>query len=377
MNLIWNRYNRALVIQCMQYLPIHKDRVLCICWEGTQYNCNPRAIVEQMVKDGLLNESNKQFSVVFVLDEAMISKVELPAGVQSVLLGSFEYFKFLATARFIISNVKFGGRPFWSKPKRKGQIYIQTMHGGHGIKRIEHDAILPQSYMKVAVEDVKRTDLMISESSYLTKLYRTAFHYYGEVLEKGLPRNDVFFRPDEQKAEDKRYLIYTPTFRNNGRRDVYGFNFDLVISALERRFGGEWYIRISSHPNMKKYYHKVYNFSHPRLIDVGGQDLQTLLKTSDVLITDYSSAAMDFSLTRRPIFQLCPDRNDYDRGFYIQPEDLPFPFAETDDQLAQNILQFDNQEYQKKLDKFNNEIIGLKETGHAAESVVQWMLDHK
>ena len=102
---------------------------------------------------------------------------------------------------------------------------------------------------------------------------------------------------------------------------------------------------------------------------------QPLLASSDALITDYSSAEMDFSLTKRPVFQLCKDRADYDRGFYINPESLPFPYAETDDQLVSNILNFDNEKYQSELEQFNREVIGLNETGHASEAVVEWMIN--
>ena len=126
---------------------------------------------------------------------------------------------------------------------------------------------------------------------------------------------------------------------------------------------------------MKDYYREIYDFSYSRLIDVGDDDLQPLLLTSDVLITDYSSAEMDFSLTKRPVFQLCKDRVDYDRGFYINLEELPFPYAETDEELINNIEVFDSIKYQKELNEFNRNIIGLKETGHASMSVVEWIFN--
>lgn len=376
MNLFWNKYFRNYVLYLLQMRFIRRGQVLCVCWGGAQYNCNPRAIVDQMCQMGLLKSKDSRFEVCFAFWEPKKFQHLLPQEVHAIEIGSYDYYKTLATSQFVISNTRFGGGMFWPMPKRRHQIYIQTMHGGHGIKKIEHDANLSADYLKVADEDTRRTDLMLSDSRYWTHIYRTAFRYAGEVLEEGLPRNDVFFKPRMHRTDGKRFLIYTPTFRNNGRRDVYGFDYDRVIAALETRFGGEWYIRISSHPNMQGFYREIYDFSHPRLIDVGGQELQHLLCSSDALITDYSSAAMDFSLTQRPVFQLCPDRKDYDRGFYIQPEKLPFPYAETDDQLVQNILQFNEKQYQQALEKFNEKIIGLKETGHASEAVVAWMLEH-
>lgn len=350
---------------------------MCVCWGGAKYNCNPKAITDKIIEKELVKgqTNDKGFELFYAFINPSQFNGILPKEIKAVEIGSFEYYYLLATSQFIIANTRFGGGIYWPFKKKKGQYFIQTQHGGHGIKNVEFDADLPEEYYKIAQEDTERTDLMLSDSKYWTNVYRTSYRYKGEVLEKGLPRNDIFFEnTKEGRTDNKRFAIYTPTFRNNGRRDVYGFNVDRVIYALQTRFGGEWYIRVSSHPNMREYYHEIYDFSHLRLIDVGGKDLQPLLLTSDVLITDYSSAEMDFSLTKRPVFQLCRDRNDYDRGFYINPEDLPFPYSETEDQLIENILNFDNDKYLEDLVKFNKEVIGLNETGHASEAVVNWIL---
>lgn len=374
--IIWNSRTRESTLWILRFLPIFMGRIICICWGGTKYNCNPRAITDKLLefKEELDRGPYKSFEIVYAFISPSKFIKELPNGIKAIAIGSFEYYYTLATSQFIIFNIRMSDMHF--PYKKKGQFYIQTQHGGHGIKKVEFDADLPESYLAMAKMDTDRTDLMLSDSKYWTNVYRTSYRYKGEILEAGLPRNDVFFRSNQPSKEyNKKYVIYTPTFRGNGRRDVYGFDYDKVISALEKRFGGEWYIRISSHPNMQTYYKEIYDFSHPRLIDVGGEDLQPYLLSSDILITDYSSAEMDFSLTKRPVFQLCKDRQEYDRGFYINPEDLPFPYAETDEQLLEIIANFDNDKYQKDLEAFNNNVIGLNETGHASEAVVEWMLN--
>lgn len=379
LRLIWNKHTRNIVLWVFaHFMPIVKGRIMCVCWGGAKYNCNPKAITDKIIEKGLLRgqKSDKGFEIIYAFLYPSRFEGVLPKEIKAVEIGSFEYFYLLATSQFIIANTRFGGGMYWPFKKKKGQFFIQTQHGGHGIKKVELDADLPEEYYKTAKEDTDRTDLMLSDSKYWTNVYRTSYRYKGEVLEKGLPRNDIFFiESKEHITDNKHYAIYAPTFRNNGHREVYGFNVDKVIDALQVKFGGEWYIRVSSHPNMRDYYHEIYDFSHPRLIDVGEEELQPLLFSSDILITDYSSAEMDFSLTKRPIFQLCRDRNDYDRGFYINPEDLPFPYAKTEDQLIENILNFDNDKYLKDLDKFNREIIGLNETGHASEAVLNWILN--
>lgn len=387
---------RSTTLWMMRFLPINKKRIMCVCWGGKKYNCNPKAIT-----DALLRRQDAQgIQIVYAFDEPEQFADILPEGVQSVEIGSLQYYYLLATSHLIIANTRFVGL-MWPFAKKSSQIYIQTQHGGHGIKKVELDVrdALTEEYITNAIEDTKRTDLMLSDSKYWTRVYRTAYQYGGEVLESGLPRNDVFFAGDEEKRAFKqkaldyivhhnsisnpqelsaaKFLIYTPTFRNNQRRDVYGFDVDKVVRALEERFGGVWYILVSSHPNMVDYYREVYDFSNPRLLDVGTYpELQELLVVADALITDYSSAEMDFSLTSRPVFQLIRDREDYDRGTYIAPRSLPFPYAENDDALVNNILTFDEEKYHSDLNDFNTNVIGLNETGHAADNVAEWIMQH-
>lgn len=380
MNLIWNRHTRSMMLRLVQHLPIRHGSVMCVCWGGEQWNCNPRAIIEYMMRDEGLGKLAASFKVCVAFQIPARFQSELPKGVDPVQIGSLRYFYLLATSHFIISNTRFGGGMWWPFPKRKSQIYIFTGHGANGIKKIEFDTnSLSKAYLEKSLEDTLRIDLFISCSAFRTRVIRSAYRYIGEILESGTPRNDSLYLNSPKRKinqpNDIYYLIYAPTFRNNGRRDVYGFDVKRVVEALQERFGGEWKIMVSSHPNMRSYYHEIYDFSDPNLIDVGGQDLQPLLIKADALITDYSSAEMDFSLlTGRPVFQLCRDRDDYDRGFYINPEDLPFPYATNDDELVQNILSFNADKYANDLETFNRDVIGLNETGHASESVVEWML---
>lgn len=391
--ILWNRWTRNLILLLLRLCCVKRGRVMCVCWAGNKYNCNPKAITDTLIQ----SSRAKEFEVYFAFQKPCDFSDVLNDGIQSVEIGSLEYFYKIATAQFVIANTRITGM-LWPMPKKKGQYYVQTQHGGHGIKRVEFDVIetLSPSYVQSAMQDTERTDLMLSDSKYWTNIFRTAYKYKGEVLEKGLPRNDVFFCDEREKTQLKekmlkyvaeikgtsvdifreaKFMIYTPTFRGDGRRDVYGFCVDLVVESLEKRFGGSWYVLVSSHPNMLEYYNCIYDFSHPRLIDVGMYpELQELLVVSDVLVTDYSSAEMDFSLTSRPVFQYCRDISDYDRGFYIHPSELPFPFAENTKKLCDNILNFDNKKYINDLNKFNSSVIGLAETGYASQCVSNWLI---
>lgn len=391
--LIWNSRTRSMTLDAMRHLPISRGKVMCASWGGKQYNCNPRAIAEMLVAKGW-------DKVYYAFDNPGNFVQQLMPKVNAVEMGSLDYYYHLATAEFIVFNIRMPRDLF--PYKKKGQCYIQTQHGGHGIKKVEWDAAdsLPEAYRQMAELDRQRTDLMLSDSDYWTHVYRTAYRYEGEVLEKGLPRNDIFFCDDRCRETlrqqivkmvketkhlqnddclgDMRLVIYAPTFRNDGSRDVYGFDVDRITEALTKRWGGRWFVLISSHPNMRDYYRDIYDFEHPSMVDVGQwPDINPLLVACDALITDYSSVEMDFSLTGRPVFQLIRDREKFDRGTYLDPRTLPFPYAEEDNQLAENIEHFDELRYRAELEQFNREVVGLHETGHAAEAVVEWMTERR
>lgn len=385
---LWNRKLRPFVLWSLRLFPVKRGRVVCVCWGGQKYGCNPKAIT-----DYIISNQNDRFEIAYAFHNPSFFKDSLPDQIKPLGIGQLYYYYWLATSQFIIANTRFGGGLFWPFKKRKGQYYIQTMHGGHGMKKqeLEVSDSLSKDYIRGLYEDASRIDLMISDSKFWTEKARTIFAYpEGDILEVGLPRNDVFFSSTESKnilkrdickkinvtySDELKFLVYCPTFRSNGRKDVYGFDPDQIISALANRFGGDWYILVSSHPNMRSYYHEIYDFSNPHLVDVGHEDLQPILVSSDAAITDYSSAGFEFALTGNPCFLLCRDLEDYDRGVYLDMKSLPFPYAETDDQLVSNILNFDNEKYLSELEQFNREVIGLNETGHASEAVVEWMIN--
>lgn len=374
--LLWNSKTRRFVLWLLRFLFINRKRIVCICWGGTKYSCNPKAITDELIRQGKKNSKLADLDIIYAFSNPEVFKDILPKQIKPVHIGTLEYFYYLSTSHFIISNTRFGGGIMWPFPKKKGQVYIQTMHGGHGLKRqeLEIKDSLSEEYIQTLYNDASRIDLMLSDSVFWTKLARTIFAFpEGEILEVGLPRNDVFFTNAPRKSEKKKYVIYCPTFRNSSDYSVYGFDVDKTIYALETRFGGEWYVRVHCHPNMLGVFHKVYDFSHPRMIDVSQEDLQEMLVTSDVAVTDYSSAGFEFALSQNPVFLLCKDIKEYDRGLYFLPKSLPFPYAENDTELINNILAFDNEKYLQELSHFNENVVGLKETGHSSEIVVKWM----
>ena len=102
-------------------------------------------------------------------------------------------------------------------------------------------------------------------------------------------------------------------------------------------------------------------------------DMQELLCVSDMLITDYSSSMFDYAMLRRPCLLYATDVKQYDRGYYYDFSELPFPLAQSDDELMTLITNFDFESYLAELDHFLANTLGIKEHGVAAKELAEWM----
>jgi CDP-glycerol glycerophosphotransferase len=105
-------------------------------------------------------------------------------------------------------------------------------------------------------------------------------------------------------------------------------------------------------------------------------DMQEMLAASDLLITDYSSSMFDFSMQGKPCLLYATDVAQYDRGYYFNFRELPYPLAENEEELLSVIERFDKALYEKNLNDFLINRVGVKECGNASERLAQWMRKH-
>jgi CDP-glycerol glycerophosphotransferase len=132
------------------------------------------------------------------------------------------------------------------------------------------------------------------------------------------------------------------------------------------------------HPNLIGKADTSSLINHPSVIDMTRyHDMQELLCVSDMLITDYSSSMFDYAMLRRPCMLYATDVAEYDRGYYYDFRELPFPLAQNSEQLINLIENFDEKEYQRDLKTFLDERLGLVERGVAAEELARWMVAHR
>lgn len=351
------RVLRCLTWYACKLCPIDQKKIVFCSYSGRGYSDNLKYIAEEL-------RSNGAYQMVWMVKDDAEAKT-LPPEIQPCKIMSLDWVYQLSTAAVWVDNCR---KIF--KFKKKKQLYIQTYHGGGAGKKCEKDAAdkLTQDYVNLSIKDAAHTDLMISSDRFMTELYHKSFWYNGPVLEFGYPRYDILLKKDQsaikQKVDDFfgvdhrfHYVLYAPTFRNDESFRAYSLDFKQVLAACEARFGHSYRMLVHLHPNIATRFSEI-QYSDEILNATVYPDMQELMASSDILIGDYSSVNLEFSLMKRPVFRFATDVADYknDRDMYYDMASYPFPLAETNDALIENIENFQEADYRDALEQFHAKV---------------------
>ena len=372
----------SFFIRCCN--PVKKGHVVCWSYDFKQYSCNPKALTEYLL------DNYPEYEITWVFRKGVNAK-NIDNRIKCVRFRSIEYFRAINTAEFLITNCR--THPYnigWKK--RPGQKYLMLWHGGMALKKIEKDVEekLGYQYPKKAKADSKACDLMISGCGFHTTLAKEKFWYDGEVLEKGLPRNDIFFdRSRHEKIRktvcetfgidpESKIVLYAPTFRKPATIEPYRIEWTSVISELEKATNcSAVTVLLRLHPNLIGKFDTSSLINSPQVKDATMyHDMHELLCASDMLITDYSSSMFDMTLLGRPCLLYATDANQYDRGYYFELEKLPYPLAHNQAELIEHIRTFNADKHMKDCKEFDKQHIRSIECGKGSEGIAQWMKSH-
>lgn len=172
----------------------------------------------------------------------------------------------------------------------------------------------------------KRRTISIATSKKSADFLQESFRLKpGNIQITGQPRNDALFNAknvDKTKrilkhSEEERFILYMPTWRE---QDLKGISF--LDDLLEKLYQDQAYLQlleekkcklyIKPHPNLQLKSKSKGNII--LLSPTSSIDSQHLLAAADVLITDYSSAFIDYALLDRPVFFYVPDLEEYEQG---------------------------------------------------------------
>lgn len=399
-------FGNKILFWLMGIIPVKKNKIVVCTFEGKGgFGCNPRYVVEE------LHRRNADYEIVWIVND--VGK-EFPDYVRKVRNTLWNRAYHLSTASVWIDNYR---KPYGTR-KRKGQLYIQTWHGTICFKTLglwRGEGFSQIAYL-VSKNDSDMADYVVIDSEWCREVYPKGLVYGGAFLKAGSPRCDIMVKnqSEQRRIIRKRYhihdkasiVMFAPTFREKGqkkKRSVFvgesSLDFKGMLRVLDERFGGEWYLMLRLHPQfagkLDKYpIQKI----KEKVIDVSlADDMCEILAGVDVLITDYSSAAMDASYVGIPVFLYADDLEEYskDRGgmFWNMQENgegvitsnktmtpnidtvLPFPISRNNEQLFAHIMQFNEKDYKRMLQKFCEDV-GLLNDGHASERVADVVETH-
>lgn len=368
------RLIRFYMQTCNFLFGIDNDSVVFKSFDN-QFSCNPRAICEKLYE---LNP-NLKFYWIFSDPDSVSDKV--PKYIIKIKEGTFSKLRILATSKIWVDNcIKVPST--WKSDK---QFYIQTWHGDKAFKKIGYDAgKLSSDFEKYG----PKFDLAISGSEYGRKKYINAYHYNGEILNVGTPRNDILVNIDENKIKKikeslnidskKKILLYAPTFRDNkieNKQKFNGLNLKEILNKLKEKDNNEWVCLLRTHHLVKSGFDsdEISN----NIIDVSDyDDMADLLLISDMMITDYSSCAGDYALTGRMLVLYQSDYEDYiknSRTFYFDIEKSPYFIAKNQEELLNIIKNITPNEARKNCDEIL-EFYGSNETGNSSQIIAERIL---
>ena len=211
----------------------------------------------------------------------------------------------------------------------------------------------------------------------------------GQIQPIGISRTDVFFQEEFLKrarqklldmipeAEGKRVLLYAPTFRGNVSEAVAPDALDLEEMAEE--LGDQYLLLIKHHPVIRK---------RPEIPDGAGKfavdvtesmEIEELLCTCDLCISDYSSLIFEYSLFERPLVFFAYDLEEYGdwRGFYYDYDELtPGPVVRTTGEVIQYIRETEKEFDPERIRAFRNKFMSACD-GHATDRLIELVTERR
>ncbi|MEY9841245.1 CDP-glycerol glycerophosphotransferase family protein [Streptacidiphilus sp. EB103A] len=326
-------------------LPL-RDTVLYSSFDGRQYGDAPRAIHEELLGRG------SELRHLWTVDD---EQAPLPPSARAVALGGPEWHQALATCRYLVTNTQL---PSWFR-RREGQTVVQC-GAGVPVKRtglaLRGSVYADHSRLAELSEQSRQWSLLLAPNRSGATALRRTWDFQGEILSDCSPRTDLLHAEDRDKLaevlrrrldlpEGRRTVLFAPTFRDHravsGRPLRYDFTPGLDLTSFAEALGDGYRVLVRRHPDTVSAFPiggAVTDVSaHPDAVE--------LLLLADVLVTDYSSLAVDFCRTGRPVLFFTPDLDHYRdsvRGLEIDlPRHSPGPLLGTQEELLEALLDLD------------------------------------
>ncbi|MCL1950500.1 MAG: CDP-glycerol glycerophosphotransferase family protein [Turicibacter sp.] len=289
----------------------------------------------------------------------------------------------LATARRVIVDNYYG---FLSAVKFKQSVKrIQIWHAAGAIKQFglmdPSNKLRSPNAMGRFKSVYQNFQQIVVGSDFMADIFTQAFGTpTGGFLPTGIPRTDFFYDPALMEAakesfyqrfpdlKTKKIILYAPTFRHNEGREG---KFPLDINLMRERLGDGYALVLRLHPKVRGSSTTTLDFLGFAFDGQAFPDINSLLPVTDILISDYSSIPMEFSLLERQMIFYPYDLEDYQKNTGLWEdylEAMPGPVVFSTEGLIDAILtnEVDLAQIRRFKEKWN-----MYSKGHSSSSFVE------
>lgn len=354
---------------------IKKNRIYFISNHG-RFSCNPKAFFEF-----LYNNHKEEFDFYYCLNQKMC----IGDDVKQAKFKTIKDFYYFYTSKYIISNQRLDKR----YKKKKGQIYIQTWHGGPIPMKAIEGAVwnANKKDLEQAKKEGKSINALTVGSDDILSYYKKYFFCSGEFLNFGTPRYDTLINAtkdnfiDAKKALglpiDKEIVLIAPTFKNdhNIKRDL--LDNKKIIDFFKEELNKEVVICYRFHPFLLEETQKLTIDNAINLTQVDDGD--SVVFASDYIVTDFSSIIVDGLFAKKKCVCFSNYFEEYqqtDRDLWIDFDKFPFKFCKNEDELLSELKNLEKYDYEKIIKKVYKDY-GITETGHASEKLYEYLKNYE
>lgn len=302
---------------CGLFIKTDENMVLFVSFMGLGFNDSPKVIYDYIRS----HPEYSSYNLIWAFEHPEAYK-----DTNTVKIDTFAYFKTALKAKYWITNNNIErGLKF----KKRSQVYLNTWHG-IAIKHIGNDCPGRKDF------NFKTVDYLVVSGTHDENVFKSAFNAdESSFLRCGMPRNEVLWFASEDTTtairkklvlpSDKKIILYAPTWRESvdGGKS-YVIKPPIDFGVWKKTLGDEYIVLFRAHHQTTKVLGVEFDDFIRDYSDY--PDVNELMIVSDILITDYSSIAFDYSILCKPIFCFAYDYDTYlsDRGTYFNIDDF-FP----------------------------------------------------
>lgn len=241
------------------------------------------------------------------------------------LVRLIELFK-IATSKYIIVDnyVSLTTRLRLSKKHR----ILQLWHAGIGFKAVGYARFGKPGSPHPFISSHRKYSNAVVDNEKLIDIYQEVFGCSKDIFwDCGIPKLDDYLDKDTieevsdslfnryEVLKDKKIILFSPTYRGNGSGDAY-YDFNLIDLKRVNEFckKNNFVFVIKMHPFIKDKFD--IDDSYQNILDLSDENINDLIYISDIMITDYSSCAYEFSFFDRPLIFYRFDKDLYE---YLRP----------------------------------------------------------